>query len=172
VKLTRLHSCNRLSSISAILLLITMFFHWYGVEASNTSNLLFAIQSTEPGKNAWEALDFIPVFLLLTSTATLGVSALYLVNAVRSSRMALNAMVAILGCVSTLLIAYRILKPPVFGAERTITLEGTVQFPIVLALLAATGIAVGGWWAMREDDFSFPDLFPHRTEARRGSTHD
>jgi hypothetical protein len=37
-----------------------MFFHWFGVKAVNTSNLLFAIQAGGPGKNAWEALPVGP----------------------------------------------------------------------------------------------------------------
>lgn len=41
--------------------LVFMFFHWFEVKAINTSNLLFAIQSIEPEKSAWEALDFIPI---------------------------------------------------------------------------------------------------------------
>jgi hypothetical protein len=65
-------------------------------------------------------------------------------------------VVAVLGIVSVLLILFRILDPPNFGSFReiwgTVTIEGTVQFPIFLALLAAAGIACGGCLAMREED--------------------
>lgn len=50
-----------------------------------------------------------------------------------------------------LLILFRIVDPPTFGVEETITSEGTVQISIFLALSAAAGIAFGGWRAMREE---------------------
>lgn len=131
-----------------------MFFHWFGVKATNTSNLLFAIQSIEPGKNAWEALAYIPIVLVITILATLAVAALPLKNAVHRPSIPVNAVVALLGLVSVLLILFRIIKPPIFDVERTVTYEGTVQLPIFLALLAAAGIAYGGYRAMREEGVS------------------
>jgi len=149
--LSRLSNGARISSISAVLLFVFMFFHWFGVKAVNTSNLLFAIQSTESGKSAWEALDYIPIVLLITIVATLTAAALRVTNAVRKSLVSVNAMIAILGIVSVLLILFRVVDPPVFYVERTITTEGAVQFPIFLALLAAAGVAFGGCLAMREE---------------------
>jgi hypothetical protein len=151
VGLARLRSGKWISSISAILLFVLMFFHWFGVKLVNTSNLLFAIQSVEPGKSAWEALEYIPIVLTITIVVTLAVPALRLVNALPKPSLPLNWLVAILGLVSMLLISFRIVDPPTFWAEPTITSEGTVQVPIFLALLAAAGITVGGWRTMREE---------------------
>lgn len=67
---------GRIAGISAILLFAFMFFHWYGVKAVNTSNLLFAVQAGGPGKSAWEALDYTPIVLLATIVVTLAVVAL------------------------------------------------------------------------------------------------
>jgi hypothetical protein len=135
-----------------------MFFHWFGVKATNTSSLLFAIQSTEPGKNAWEALAYIPIVLVIVILATLVVTALRLTNAVRMDVIPVNAVLAALGLVSTLLILFRIIAPPVFAVERTITYEGTIQVPIFFALLTAMGIAFGSVLAMREAGLSVSDL--------------
>jgi hypothetical protein len=143
-----------------------MFFHWFGVKAVNTSNLLFAIQSVEPGKSPWEALEYIPIVLLITIIVTLSVAALRLTNAVRRFPVSVNALVAILGLVSMLLILYRIIDPPIFYVEITITDEGAAQLPIFLALLAAVGIAFGGCLAMLEEGISLSDL-----RVRRGGTH-
>jgi hypothetical protein len=156
---------ERIAGISAILLFVFTFFHWYGVKAVNTSNLLFAIQSTEAGKNAWEALDYTPIILLITIVATLAMVALHLTNAVHGPHIPINAVVAILGIVSVVLILFRIVDPPVFSVERTITMEGAVQLPIFLALFAAAGIACGGRLAMREEGIS---LFGLLTRRRRG----
>ncbi len=160
--LGRLNNGERIAGISAILLFVFMFFHWFGVKAINTSNLLFYIQAGGPGKNAWEALDYIPIVLVITVLATLAVAALRLTNAVRKPPVAVNALVAVLGLVSMLLILFRIVEPPIFNVERTITFEGAVQFPIFLALLAAAGVALGACLAMREEGISLSDLRPRR----------
>ena len=62
-----------------------------------------------------------------------------------------NAAVATLGLVSTLLILFRIVDPPVFSVEPTVTFEGAVQWPIFLALAAAAGIACGGCLALQTE---------------------
>lgn len=74
---------ERIAGISAVLLFVFMFFHWYGVKAVNTSNLLFAIQAVGPGKSAWEALNYIPIVLSITIGVTLAAVALRLTSAVR-----------------------------------------------------------------------------------------
>jgi hypothetical protein len=153
VILGRLGSGERISSISGILLFALTFFHWFGVKAINTSNLLFAVRAGGPGKSAWEALDFLPIFLVITVVATLVVAMLHFTNAVRTPSLPLNAVVAGLGAVSVLLILIRIVDPPVFYVEPTITTEATAQLPIFLALLAAVGIVVGGYCAMRGEGF-------------------
>ncbi len=151
MNLGRLSNGERIAGVAAILLLIFMFFHWFGAKAVNTSPLLFAIQSVLPGKNAWQALEVIPVVLLITILATLTVAVLRLTNSLRKDSAPVNAVVAILGLASVLLILYRIIDPPVFDVEPTITIEGAVQFPIFLALAAAAGITVGGFLALREE---------------------
>jgi uncharacterized membrane protein len=147
----RLNNGERISGISAILLFALMFFHWYGVKAVNTSNLLFAIQAVGSGKSAWEALDYTPLVLLIAIIATLAAAATRFTSAVPRPAFLLNAVVMILGIASTLLILYRIADPPVFSVETTITIEGAAQLPIYFALFAAAGIACGGCLAMREE---------------------
>lgn len=172
MSLDRLNSGERISSISAILLFAFMFLHWFGVKAVNTSSLLFAIQAGGPGKNVWEALDYIPIVLVVTIVVTLSVATLRLTGAARGRSIQVNAVVAILGIVSTLLVLYRIVDPPVFYIERTITFEGAAQVPIFLSLVAAAGIACGGLWAMREEGVSLPGLRTHRQQDLGQSQED
>jgi hypothetical protein len=127
-----------------------MFFHWLGVKAVNTSNLLFAIQSTEPGRSAWEAFDCTPI-VLITIVVTLAVAALRLANTPKGPRAPLNAVVMIFGIASVLAILHRTVDPPIFSVETTITIEGAAQLPFFLAAFAAAGIVCGGCLAMREE---------------------
>lgn len=138
-----------IACISAILLFAFMFLTWFDVKATNTSNLLFAIQSVEPGRNAWEALDFVPVVLAITILAALAVGTLRLVGSFEGPFAPADLIIVLLGLVSVLLILIRIVDPPIFQMERTVTYEGTVQPPVFLALGAAAGIAYGGWRSFR-----------------------
>ena len=150
MRLGRLNFGEEIAAVSAVLLFVSMFFHWFGVEAHNTSNLLILIKSVEPGKSAWEALDYIPIVLLTTIVITLAATTLRLAGAVRNPSFLANVAVPILGLVSTLLILFRIVDPPVFSVEPTVTIEGVVQWPIFLALAAAAGIAYGGCLTAQE----------------------
>ena len=157
----RLSNGEKIASISAILLFAFMFLDWFGTKSSDDSFGLFSV-----GRSAWEALDFIPVVLLFAIVATLAVAALRLANAIGRASTPANAVVAILGVVSVLLILFRVIDPPNFGgfgtSFGTITYEGAAQFPIFLALLAAAGVAFGACWAMWEEDVSFAGSRRHQ----------
>lgn len=163
--LDRLSIGERIAGISAILLFVFMFFDWFGTKDAGELRL-FSV-----GRSAWEALDYIPVILVVTIIAALAVPVLRLANAGRKQPFPINSVVALFGVVSVLLIFFRIVEPPTFGSFRevwgNITIEGTVQFPIFLALLAAMGIAFGGCLAMWEEGFSLSSL-----GARQGGTHE
>ena len=165
--LGRLNNGERISGISAILLYVFMSFDWFSVKASSRPNpLLIDFGGAESGQSAWEALDVISVVLLITIVVALAVAALRLVDAVHGFPVPVNAVVAILGIVSVLLILFRIVDPPNFGSEEFLQFDGTVQPPMFLALSAAAGIAFGGCLAMREEGISLGDL-----RARRSGTH-
>lgn len=168
VSLGRLNNGERIAGISAILLYVFMSFDWFAVEGSNkNSHLLNLIQTRRPGQNAWEALDFISIVLLIAILAALAVAALRSMDAMRRPPVPVNAAVAILGIVSVLLILFRIVVPPDFGSEGIFEFEGTVQFPIFLALSAAAGIAFGGCLAMWEEGFSL-SVLPARRHRDQG----
>jgi hypothetical protein len=67
----------------------------------------------------------------------------------------MNAIVAALGGFAVLLILYRIVFPPDFGSFGGVSVDATLKFGIFLGLLAAAGIAYGGYSAMREEGATF-----------------
>ena len=69
--------------------------------------------------------------------------------------VSMNVAVAVLGGISALLILFRIISPPDFGSFGGVTVEGTVEFGIFLGLVAAIGIAFGGYRGMQEEGTSF-----------------
>jgi len=153
--LDRLSTGEKIASVSAILLFVFMFFNWFGVEVSGVGGFSGTISGE--GGNAWEALDFIPFVLLVTILAALGVAALRLSDADYEPPVSANTVVAVLGAISVLLIVFRIVDPPTFGSFGGVSVDATRSIGIFLGLIAAGGIAYGGYSAMREEGITFGD---------------
>ena len=153
--LDRLSTGEKVASVSAILLFVFMFFNWFGVEVSGVGGFSGTISGE--GGNAWEALDFIPFVLLATIVAALGVAALRLTDADYEPPVSANTVVTVLGVISVLLILFRIVDPPTFGSFGGVSVEATRNIGIFLGLIAAGGIAYGGYSAMREEGVTFGD---------------
>ena len=69
--------------------------------------------------------------------------------------VSLNVAVAVLGGLSTLLILFRIVDPPGFGTFGGVSVDATLEFGIFLGLIAAAGIAYGGYRGMQEEGSTF-----------------
>ena len=145
---------ERIAAVSAILLFIFMFFDWFGVEVSGGG---FSGSVPGAGGSAWDALDFIPIVLVVTVVVALINAALRLSDSPYEPPVSLNIAVAVLGGISALLVLFRIIDPPSFGSISGVSLDGTVEFGIFLGLIAAIGIAYGGYRGMQEEGTSFSD---------------
>ncbi|HEX6753444.1 MAG TPA: hypothetical protein VF093_07675 [Solirubrobacterales bacterium] len=153
--LDRLSTGEKIASVSAILLFVFMFFNWFGVEVSGVGGFSGTISGD--GGNAWQALDFIPFVLLATILVALGVAALRLTDADYEPPVSANTVVTVLGVISVLLILFRIVDPPSFGSVGGVSVDATRSIGIFLGLIAAGGIAYGGYSAMREEGMTFGD---------------
>lgn len=153
--LDRLSTGEKIASVSAIALFVFMFFEWFGVEVSGVGGFSGTISGD--GGNAWQALDFIPFVLLATILAALGVAALRLTDATYEPPVSANTVVTVLGVISVLLILFRIIDPPSFGSVGGISVDATRSIGIFLGLIAAGGIAYGGYSAMQEEGMTFGD---------------
>lgn len=150
--LDRLSTGEKIAGGSAVLLFIFMFFDWFKVDI-NGGNDLFTVSV---GGSAWDALDVIPIILLIAIVAAIGVAAIRLTDAAVEPPISANAIVAILGAISVLLILYRIIDPPNAGDVPGVDVNPAIG--IFLGLLAAAGITYGGYRAMQEEGTSFGDL--------------
>jgi hypothetical protein len=158
--LERLKMGERIAGIAAIALFISMFLDWFVVEIPDSSGVDFFLDGT--GQSAWDSLDFIPIVLTIAIVATLSVVLLRLSSSAYRPPALANVVVMVLGVISALLIIFRIIDPPSFGSYGgffgTVSADGAVRFGIFLGLLAATGIAFGGYRAMREEGASSAGL--------------
>src|SRR3954447_24830663 len=151
--LDKLSSGEKIAGVSSILLFIFMFFDWFYAEVTIGGS------GASEGVNAWDALDWIPIWLVITILAALFVATLRLTDARYEPPVSANAIVAILGGVSFLLILYRIIDPPGGSASAPgISFDVGPEFWIFLALICAAGIAYGAYKAMQEEGASFGDL--------------
>ncbi|HEY7456207.1 MAG TPA: hypothetical protein VH703_02940 [Solirubrobacterales bacterium] len=148
----KLSNGEKISAASGILLFVFMFFDWFGVEVTGVPDFSGTVTG---GGSAWDALDVIPLFLMLAIVVAVGVGVARLTDADLEPPVSLNTIVAALGGLAALLILYRILFPPDFGAFGGVSVDATLKFGIFLGLIAALGIAYGGYSAMREEGATF-----------------
>jgi hypothetical protein len=154
MEVDKLSTGEKVSAVSAILLFVFMFFDWFGVKVSGVPGFSGDI-SGSGGGSAWDALDVIPIFLMLAIVVAIGVAMIRLTDADLEPPVSLNALVAALGGLAVLLILYRIVSPPDFGSFGGVSVDATLKFGIFLGLIAAAGIAYGGYSAMREEGATF-----------------
>jgi hypothetical protein len=151
--LDKLSTGEKIAGVSAVLLFIFMFFTWFGVEVSGGGGFSGTVPGA--GGSAWEALDFIPIVLVVTIVVALVNVFLRLSDSAYEPPISMNVAVAVLGGLSTLLILFRIVDPPSFGSFGGVSVDGTLEIGIFLGLIAAAGIAYGGYRGMKEEGSSF-----------------
>jgi len=127
-----------------------MFLPWFGGD-------LPEIGGYSGGGNAWEVLDVIPLFLMLAIVVGFGAGLAVAIDADLGTSVSPNAVVAACGGLAVLLVVFRILFQPSLVDFGGVAVDTTLRFGIFLGLLAAAGIAYGGYSAMREEGMSFGD---------------
>lgn len=153
--LDKLSPGEKIAGGSAILLFIFMFFDWFGVEVSGING--FSGNVPGSGGSAWDALEFIPIVLVITIVAALVMAGLRLADSPYEPPIPMSTIVTVLGVISVLLILFRIVDPPSFGSYGGVSVDATLDVGIFLGLIAAGGIAYGGYSTMKEEGITFGD---------------
>ncbi|HEY1855105.1 MAG TPA: hypothetical protein VGG40_11005 [Solirubrobacterales bacterium] len=153
MNLDKLSQGEKIAASASLLLFVFMFFDWFSAEVT------LGARSASEGVTAWDALDWIPIVLTVTVLAALLVAALRLSESRYEPPVPANAVVSILGGLSFLLILYRIIDPP--GASGSIpgfSFDVSPTFWIFVSLVAAAGVAYGGYRAMQAEGASFGEI--------------
>jgi hypothetical protein len=153
--LDKLSPGEKIAGGSAILLFIFMFFEWFGVEVTGVGGFSGSVPGE--GGSAWDALDFIPIVLLIAIVAALVLAGLRLTDSAYEPPVPMSTIVTVLGVISVLLILFRIVFPPSFGDFGGVSVDATLSLGIFLGLIAAGGIAFGGYSTMKEEGITFGD---------------
>jgi hypothetical protein len=145
-----------IAAVSAVLLLLIMFiFSWFGF-GGDLGNQASAA-GFDTGFNAWQSFGFIDIILFITIVVAIG-GAVMTANAQSvNSPVAISSITAGLGILSVLLILFRIISPPDFGTDvfGGSGIDVSRKIGVFLGLIAAGGIAYGGWRAMQAEGTSF-----------------
>jgi hypothetical protein len=153
--LDKLSMGEKIAAAAAILLFVFMFFfNWYGVEVSGVGGFS---GSTGEGGSAWDTLEFIRFILLATVIAALVMAGLRLADSDAEPLMPMSVLVTVLGAISVLFILFRIIDPPTFASFGGVSIDATRSIGIFLGLIAAGGIAYGGYMTMQEEGITFGD---------------
>jgi hypothetical protein len=163
-----------IAAISAIALLIFMFFAWYGVDSISASGFGFEQEISgdqleqlggggDTSASAWQAFGFIDILLLITIIGVVALAAASAMGAGIDLPVSPSALIAGLGGIAFLLILFRLIFTPdaVGGADLPEGVEVDVdvsrKIGVFLGLIAAAGMAIGGWLAMQDEGTSFGD---------------
>jgi uncharacterized membrane protein YhaH (DUF805 family) len=152
--LNKLSAGEKIAGASAVLLFIFMFLDWFNIEVS-AGNGLFSASVSGAGGSAWDRLEFIPVILVIAIVAALAVVAMRLTDAAFEPPISANAVVAVLGAISALLVLFRIIDTPGVGSYPGVSIDVSPAVGIFLGLLAAIGVAYGGYRGMSEEGVTF-----------------
>lgn len=126
---------DRISLVGAIVLLISLFFPWYGIDTGDLGGGVLG-QAAEQllgdiSANAFEAFDVIDIVLLLLAV---GAGALIVLVALGKLDAGLHRYVEIIGVVAAVAVLFRIIIQP-DGASP--------KWGIFVALIGAAAIAAG-----------------------------
>ena len=140
----RVHSGELISVTSALLLLPLMFaVAWYGVVALPGPTGRSGITTAE---NAWHGLTFVRWLMLLTIAVTLGSVILHASQRSHGARTDTSLAITALGTVTAALLIYRVLID--LPDPKSVV---DAKIGAYLGMLAAIGIALGGYESIREE---------------------
>jgi hypothetical protein len=151
MNLSRLTLGERVAAGSAIALLVFMFFPWFGGEqlvALPTGD----ISAPGDNKSAWGAFALIDLLLALIALVTLGIAASRALEIPLELPVPPALIVTGAGALAVVLIFYRIIDPPSLSSLGGDLVDVDIgrKIGLFLGLLAAFGIAAGGYVALEE----------------------
>jgi hypothetical protein len=158
MKLDRLNHGEAIALVAAVGLFVFMFLGWYGSEISGQAGRIDFGDGAGAGGSAWATLSVISFALMLTIAVTVGAALLALTGSGWKPAIPASAVVTVLGGLSFLLILFRIVFPPDFGTLGGIAVNATLELGIFLGLVAAAGVAYGGYRAMGQRGTSFAKI--------------
>jgi hypothetical protein len=151
---SRLRAGEWTAAVGAAALLVALFLPWFGVELPGPAgNLVNSFLADAGGTSGWNTLGWLVIVLAL---GAVGCAAwLTIANATRrpvAQTVAASVLTAMAGTLAVIVLALRALvfQP---GPNELVVL----RYGAWLGLLAALILAVGGWWATKDERTDAPE---------------
>jgi hypothetical protein len=144
--MSRLSRGELIAGGSGVALLVVMFLPWYGVDVS-----IGGFSTSESG-SAWEVFSYIDIVLFLVAAVAIGLAVARLADVALPPDLPVATIVTGAGVLAVLLVLYRIIDVP--GPDIPAIVQNNIDFGrkigLFLGLLAAGGVAYGGYLSMGE----------------------
>jgi hypothetical protein len=144
VDFRRLRAGEWIVGAAGVVLLVSLFLDWYGVEVSG--------RSAPGGLDAWEAFDVIDVVLLIVALSALALAIVTAFQRTPAIPVAMASIVTILSFAAVILVAYRAIDEPGVRTPVDLSLSGGIW----LALGASLAMLAGGARAIRDESPGAP----------------
>src|SRR4051794_4068409 len=152
----RLNQGELMAGIAGLVLLIDLWFKWYGVKVSGQGGLLKGF-SIGVSASAWQGFSFIDIVLFLVALIAIGVAVLRATDPMPHLPFPPASLVAVAGAVALVLIIFRFIDTPV-DTHGVAGIDVTRKLGLYLGLLAAAVLTYGGWRAMEETGATWSDI--------------
>ncbi len=149
----RLGRGELIAAISGAALFVIMFLPWFGLggelgDAFDQAQELGLAPDVDTTANAWQSFGFIDIVLFVTVIVAVAFGVAAAMARDVALPVAASAITSGLGILSVILIAYRLLDTPS---------DSSRKIGVFLGLVAAIGVAYGGYMGMQEEGTSFRD---------------
>jgi hypothetical protein len=132
------------AAVSGFLLVLFMFLPWFGFSADFEG----VGSSGSVNGNFWEVSSFLDVLLFLVGAVAVAAALAQAAGAMPANLPApAGTIVLAAGALAVLIVLFRLLLPPDGGIDE---LEVSRKIGVFLGLIAAAGVAFGGYTAMNE----------------------
>jgi hypothetical protein len=136
-----------IAGISALALFIFMFLPWYSIDAVGG----FGVGDFGGDLSAWEAFDFVDILLLIATIVVVGLVLARAAEAMPDLPQPPGVILAAAGGIALVLVLFRLIVTPDLDAGAIdVDVDLGRKIGIFLGLIAAAGIAFGGWRALNE----------------------
>src|SRR6478672_3722472 len=136
-----------IAGVSGLLLIAIMFvFPWFGLKLGPPAVLL----SNERTRDAWSSYGFTDIVLLVTALSAIALVLLAAADREVGRSAAASSIVTFLGLASVVLVVISIISLPSLGYASGPGIEHFRKIGVWLGLIAAAGVAAGGYMASQE----------------------